>query len=96
MDKQVYANPEIIAKLNQHFYVVKLNAEHRQPITIHGITYRYLAQYKAHELALALLKGQMRYPSTVFLNEKQQVMQRVPGFIPAKDFLPALTYLSEK
>ncbi len=96
MDKQVYQNPEIVKKLNQDFYVVKLNAEQRQTITLQGRTYKYLEKYRAHELALALLKGQMSYPSTVFLNEKQQVMERVPGFIPAKDFLRALAYLAEK
>ncbi|ALJ00678.1 thioredoxin family protein [Rufibacter tibetensis] len=96
MDKQVYQNPEVVRLLNKNFYVVKLNAEQRQAITIEGKTYRYQEKYKAHELALALLKGQMSYPSTVFLNEKQQVMERVPGFIPPKDFLRALAYLSEK
>ncbi|KAA3438047.1 thioredoxin family protein [Rufibacter hautae] len=96
MDKQVYQNPEVVKKLNQDYYVVKLNAEQRQAITLQGRTYKYLEKYRAHELALSLLQGQMSYPSTVFLNEKQQVMERVPGFIPAKDFLRALAYLSEK
>ncbi|WP_205504528.1 thioredoxin family protein [Rufibacter psychrotolerans] len=96
MDKQVYQNPEVVRKLRQDFYVVKLNAEQRQPITIQGKTYRYQEKYRSHELALALLNGQMSYPSTVFLNERQQVMERVPGYIPPKDFLRALAYLAEK
>ncbi|RNI26496.1 thioredoxin family protein [Rufibacter latericius] len=96
MDKQVYRNPEVVKKLNQDFYVVRLNAEQRQSITVQGKTYKYLEKYKAHELALSLLNGQMSYPSTVFLNEKQQIMERVPGYIPPKDFLRALAYLSEK
>ncbi|MGV3539507.1 MAG: thioredoxin family protein [Rufibacter sp.] len=96
MDKQVYQNPEVVARLNKAFYVVKLNAETRQPITVNGTTYRYQEQYKAHELALSLLKGEMSYPSTVILNEKQQVMQRVPGFLPAKDFLRVIGFFSQK
>ncbi|WP_076606430.1 thioredoxin family protein [Rufibacter radiotolerans] len=96
MDKQVYQHPEIVAKLNKDYYVVKLNAELRDPVTIDGKTYKYLQKYRAHELALSLLNGEMSYPSTVFLNEKQQIMERVPGFIPPKDFLRALAYLSEK
>ncbi|QHL86279.1 DUF255 domain-containing protein [Nibribacter ruber] len=94
MDKQVYQDPAVAAKLNKEFYVVKLNAEQRQPVTINGRTYKYLEKYKAHELALSLLNGQMSYPSTVFLNEKQQVMQRVPGFYAAKDFMQLLTHIS--
>jgi thioredoxin-related protein len=96
MDKQVYQHPEVVAKLNKDFYVVKLNAELRDPITVNGKTYRYVQKYRAHELALSLLNGEMSYPSTVFLNEKQQIMERVPGFIPPKDFLRSLAYLSEK
>ncbi|WP_082780390.1 DUF255 domain-containing protein [Rufibacter sp. DG15C] len=94
MDKQVYQDPAIIAKLNKDYYVVKLNAEQRQPVTINGRTYQYLEKYKAHELALSLLNGQMSYPSTVFLNEKQQVMQRVPGYYGAKDFMQLLTHIA--
>ncbi|WP_460892756.1 thioredoxin family protein [Rufibacter soli] len=96
MDKQVYQHPEVVARLNKDYYVVKLNAELRDPVAINGKTYRYMPEYRAHELALSLLNGEMSYPSTVFLNEKQQVMERVPGFIPPKDFLRALAYLSEK
>ena len=94
MDKQVYQDPAVVAKLNQDYYVVKLNAEQRQPITINGRTYQYIEKYKAHELALSLLNGQMSYPSTVFLNEKQQIMQRVQGFYGTKDFTQLLAHIS--
>jgi len=95
MDKQVYRNPAVVAMLNQEFYVVKLDAEHRQDITINGTTYRYNTDYKAHELAISLLKGELSLPSTVFLNEQQQVMERVAGYIPPKDFLRALAFIAE-
>lgn len=94
MDRQVYSNPEVVALLLQEYYTVKLNAEHRGPITINGTTYQYLPQYKAHALALSLLKGEMSYPSTLFLDSKLQVRQRVAGFIPARDLLASLKILS--
>jgi uncharacterized protein YyaL (SSP411 family) len=94
MDKQVYQDPAVVAQLNKEFYVVKLNAEQRQPITINGKTYKYIKKHKAHELALSLLNGQMSYPSTVFLNEKQQIMQRISGFYAAKDFMKLLGHIS--
>ncbi|RNI27586.1 DUF255 domain-containing protein [Rufibacter immobilis] len=96
MDKQVYQNPQIVEQLNEDFYVVKLNAEQRQNVTIDGKTYRYMEKYRAHELALSLLNGEMSYPNTVFLNEKLQVMQRVPGFLPAKEFARVLAFISKK
>ncbi|WP_192821020.1 DUF255 domain-containing protein [Rufibacter sp. LB8] len=96
MDREVYQNPAVVAALNRDFYVVKLNAEQKQPITVNGTTYQYNSSYKAHELALGLLKGEMSYPSTVFLNEQQQVMQRLPGYYSAQDFLRVLAYLAEK
>src|SRR5688572_9749496 len=63
MDKSTFSDPEVAAYVNKHYYAVKLDAESREPITVKGHTYTYKPEYKSHELALALLKGQMNYPS---------------------------------
>lgn len=94
MDKQVYQNSAVVEKLNRNFYVVKLNAEQRQPVTIKGTVFRYEEKYKAHALALSLLQGQMSYPSTVFMSEKEQIMERVPGYFSPKEFLKVLDYIA--
>ena len=58
-------------------------------------TFTYQNQYKANELALALLNGQMSYPSTVFLDEKFALLTVVPGYLTPKDLSPILTYFGK-
>ena len=95
MDKNTYLNQAIIKQLNEDFYFVKLNAETRDSILFDNKTFTYKNQYKANELALALLNGQMSYPSTVFLDEKFALLTVVPGYLTPKDLSPILKYFGK-
>lgn len=95
MDQSTFTNPEVAAYVNAHFYAVKLDAEGKAPITVNGKTYQYNAQYRTHEAAIALLKGQMSYPSTVYLDERMTVLAPVPGYLDAAAFKKILTYFGE-
>ena len=68
MDKTTYQNEGVIQQINEDFYFVKLNAETRDSIFFDNKIFTFQNQYKANELALALLNVQMSYPSTVFLD----------------------------
>jgi len=92
MDKSTFSDPEVVEYVNKNFYAVKLNAEDKTPITINGKTYKFNAQYRAHEAALALLNGQMSYPTTVYLDEKMAIISPVPGYLDAADFHKILNY----
>ena len=95
MDKTTYQNEGVIQQINEDFYFVKLNAETRDSIFFDNKTFTYKNQYKANELALALLNGQMSYPSTVFLDEKFALLTVVPGYLTPKDLSPILTYFGK-
>jgi thioredoxin-related protein len=95
MDKGTFADPAVAAYVNAHYYAVKLDAEGRDPITINGKTYKYNAQMRAHEAALALLSGKMSYPSTVYLDENLGILSPVPGYLEAPMFKTILTYFGE-
>jgi thioredoxin-related protein len=95
MDKSTYQNEGIIQQINEDFYFVKLNAETRDSIFFDNKTFTYKNQYKANELALALLNGQMSYPSTVFLDEKFALLTVVPGYLTPKDLSPILKYFGK-
>ncbi len=95
MDKKTFSHPEIAAYLNKNFYSVKMNAEKRDNIIFNEELYKFNEQGKSHNLAIKLLNGQMSYPSTVYLDEKLNVIQAVPGFHNAKDFDAILHYFSE-
>lgn len=92
MDKNTFSNPEVIKYINANYYAVKLNAEGRNDIKIGNTFYKYDEQYKANKAAIALLNGQMSYPSLVYLDEKFNLIQPVPGYQDAKAFHPIITY----
>jgi thioredoxin-related protein len=92
MDKATYTNPEIIKSINKDFYLVKLNAESKDKIVFKDKTFQFNAEYKSHELALGLLRGQMSYPSTVFMDEGYNLLTVVPGYLTPENMQPILNY----
>ncbi|UOB17039.1 thioredoxin family protein [Abyssalbus ytuae] len=94
MDRDTFNHPEVSAYMNEHFYMVKMDAEGKDPITYNGKTFNYVPQGKRgyHELAAALLQGRMSYPTVIFLNEKQQILSPVPGYQKADNFLKIAKY----
>lgn len=95
MDKSTFTDPAVVAYINKNYYAVKLDAEGKTPITLNGHTYTYKEQYRAHELAIALLQGQMSYPTTVYLDEKFNMLTPVPGYLDAPTFHKILTYFGD-
>lgn len=95
MDKHTFTNPEVAAIINKHYYAVKLDAEGTKPITLKGKTFNFKPEYKAHELAVALLNGQMSFPTTVYLDEQMNMLTPVPGYLDAKSMSQVLKYFGE-
>ncbi len=96
MDKSTFSDPAVVDYVNKNFYAVKLDAEGKEPITINGKTYKYNAQYRTHEAALALLNMKLGYPTTVYLDEKFGIISPVPGYLDAPTFRHLLTYFNEE
>jgi len=95
MDAETFANPVIADYMNEHFYCVKLDAERKDTIILDGmklVNPNPAVKRSTHQLANELLRGQMSYPSYVFLNEKGQSISVVPGFHKAKEFEVILSY----
>jgi uncharacterized protein YyaL (SSP411 family) len=95
MDKNTFNNPIIAEYLNSTYYPVKFNAEQRESVTIDSTVFKFIAQGNNgyHELAAALLNGQMSYPSVVFLNEKVQIFHVNKGYRAAKEFDEILKFI---
>jgi thioredoxin-related protein len=98
MDKETFEAPSIAAYLNEHFYPVKFNAEQREPVKFRTHTFNFVAQGNRgyHELAASLLEGNMSYPTVVFLNERVEMLQRIPGYLDIPTFDMILHYLAEE
>jgi len=99
MDNETFTNMVIADILNNKFYPVKFNAEGKESITFLGQTFINDGKYgKAHQLAVALLQGELSYPTVVFLtqdNDKLRV-SHVAGFREARDMEVLLSFFSDK
>lgn len=90
MDQRTFSQAAIIDYVNEHYYAVKLDAEMKEDVTIGDKTFKNQGQ--AHELAISLLQGKMGYPTTVFLNEKMEMIQPISGYLEPRTFHQIITY----
>ena len=98
MDAETFTNPVIASYMMKNFYCVKLNAERKDTVIIDGQTFTNphpSNTRSTHQIANELLKGNMSYPSYVFLNEKSQWLTVIPGYQNAHDFEAVLHYFAE-
>lgn len=98
MDRKTFSQNEIIQYVNEHFYAVRLNAEQKESIRWNNRNFEWVNSGRngVHQLASALLDGQMSYPSVVFLNEKYERILISKGFKDAATFLQELSYAAEE
>lgn len=98
MDIETYSNKTIIDYINDNFYAVKLNGEGKEDITYKGYTFKYKEQGRSsfHELSAALMEGKLSYPTTIFMNEKEELLQKIPGYLTTTRFEKILSYFATK
>src|SRR4030042_3021566 len=97
MDQDTFTNSVIADILNTKFYPVKFNAEGKAKVTFLGQTFENDGKAgKAHQLAVALLQGQLAYPTVVFLNEKAQLLSPVPGYREPKEMEVIMNFFANK
>ncbi len=97
LDQETFANPVIAEILNTKFYPVKFNAEGTEPVSFLGMNFVNDGKAgKAHQFAVALLRGQLSYPNLVFFNEKLQLLTNVPGYRDAREMEALLSFFAEK
>lgn len=97
MDRETYKNAEVIDYINKKYYAVKLNAEQRETITLGNQRFEFIAegQKGIHQMALALTNNQPSFPTTVFLDDKFQMIQPLPGYMKAKEFHEVITFFGD-
>jgi len=87
MDRDTYANAEVVKYAKTRLVMAKVNAESGA-----------LTRYKDRSLTyqqLALAFGVRGYPATVFISPEGEFLTLVSGFIAPDQFLPILEFLAE-
>lgn len=95
MDSTTFKDQAVVAYMNEKYYSVKLNAEQTSDITYKGTTYKFVKQNGGrgyHELAALWLNNRLSYPTSVILNEEQDLIQPIPGFQDTKKMDAILHY----
>lgn len=94
MDKETYANKVIAKYINENFYAIKMDGEGKEDITYKGHTFKYKKDGRSeyHELSAALMEGQLSYPTTIFMTEKEEMLQKIPGYLSKERFEIILAY----
>ncbi|MAU15463.1 MAG: thioredoxin [Muricauda sp.] len=97
MDKNTFQHPEVSKYMQENFYMVKMDAEGKDPIEYQGKTFKYIPSGRRgyHELAAALLQGRMSYPTVVFLDEQFNMLSPVPGYQQVEPFMQIAKYFGE-
>lgn len=97
MDKDTFQNPEVAAYMAENYYMVKMDAESKEPIEYDGRTFNFVPQGRRgyHELAAALLQGKMSYPTVIFLDEELKMLSPVPGYQKVKPFMKIARYFGD-
>jgi len=97
LDRYTFADKNVADYVNQNYYAVKFNAQHENPISYKGKKFAnpnydpkkgQKRRNATHELARAF--GVRSYPTVMFLDEKLNMIQKIPGFRKADQFMPVL------
>jgi|SRR5690554_507061 len=95
MDRSTFSNPVIAELINKYYFPVKLDAEMTDRVLLNGnvfVNEHPDKRRNPHQLAIALLNGKMSYPSTVYLDEKGNMLQPIPGYQDPKSIEPILIF----
>jgi thioredoxin-related protein len=94
MDRETYTDSRVIEYINEHYYPVKFNAEQREDVVLGGQKFVFMPQGNGgvHQFAASILNNNLRYPSTVFLDDTFNIIQPLPGYLKAKEFHEIITF----
>ena len=95
MDANTFSQPDIIQYMNTYFYPVKFNAEGKDAATFAGQAFKKQQNMQFHDLAIALMQGQMSFPTSIFLYENLQPFTIVPGYLPPEKLRPILVFIAQ-
>ena len=97
MDKDTFQNPRVAAYMQENFYMVKFNAEGKDPINYDGKTFEFVPSGRRgyHQLAAALLQNRLSYPTVVFLDENMKLLSPVPGYQKVEPFMQIAKYFGD-
>lgn len=87
-----YESPDVASYVNENFNPVLLNINDTSAITFNGQTYKNVQG--VHQLAMALMENKMQFPFLAVIDEKGNLVMKIPQFFVASEFRPVLEFIS--
>jgi thioredoxin-related protein len=94
MDKKTFSNPSVVKFMNENYYCVRLNAEKTPTILYKGKTYKNDANSNVNPLAVEWMNGKLSYPTSLFFDEKFNIIQPLPGYLELGTFEEIVKFLN--
>ncbi len=96
MDLNTYSNKVIIDYINKNYYAIKLDGEEKKDITYNNHTFKFQKEGRRgyHQLPATLMDGRLSYPTTIFLTETEEVIQKIPGYLDKENLEQILVFFS--
>lgn len=101
LEKVTLNDSELASYLNDNFHLVMFDAESKEDLTYQNKVFRFVNKNVKsvtigyHEFAAEMLRGNLSFPSIVFLNEKQEIIQSINGPRSSQEFQQIATYFAE-
>jgi thioredoxin-related protein len=87
-----YEDPNVANYVNQNFNPVFLNFNDTTEITFNGTTYKNVNG--VHQLAAVLMENKMQFPFLAIIDEKGNLVMKIPQFFVASEFQPVLEFIA--
>jgi thioredoxin-related protein len=89
MDQETFSDPDVKKLLREHFVAIRVDAEDKtQNLSYQGQEYS--------PFSLGRRFGVRGFPSLAYLDREGDLITVIPGFVPAKTFLPLLQYMQQE
>jgi thioredoxin-related protein len=98
MDATTFKDPKVVEHINANYYAVKFDAEQKEEIEYNDHTFKFIPSGRrgVHELAYALLDGQLSYPSYVYLDNQQRRLYISKGYKQVEQMMTELNYFTDE
>lgn len=98
MDRDTFTDTTVAKIMNRYYFPVKFDAESDAAIVWAGEQYKgnppMNGRRRPHEFAYAALGKQMGFPSFAIFNSEKKLINVLPGYYSAKDFVIILWYFA--
>ena len=100
MENTTFKSPEVINELNNDFYFIPFDGEHKDDVQFLGHQFTYIphgTRSGTHQLAKALgtIDGQLAYPTICVLNSNNEIIFQIASKLTTKELLTVLDSLKE-